>query len=234
MSKARAIKGAHAPMTIAHKNGEAHVHLASPIDNLADAPPELRTAFLAEFAATVQRYGFDPATRSQTAAHEAAHVVVAHAVGYTITGARLEQRAAAGRTFWSGATWRTFPGEHKRTAVRVHDEPAFAFRSAVNDLAGFTGEAVARLAHPSSSLDERFRAAAICNALDSIWRMPARGSLALATAVCVRILRDNRPQFDAIRAHFQRNRWLSAVEAQRMLSRVGRFDLADLLVGDAQ
>jgi hypothetical protein len=215
-------------------DASGEVRKSAAVDNLQDATPELRRAVVNEFSAALERHGIDPATKAQAAAHEAAHVVVAHATGYTVTGVGLQRHSAIGRAFWGGATWRIFPGEEQRKAVRVQDEPGFAFRSAVNDLAGITGEIVAGLSHRSSSIDERLRAAAVCNALDNTWRWPAHATSALATAVCLRILTDNRQQFDAIRAHLQRTGWLSGVDVKPMLTTVCRFDLAELLPRNAR
>lgn len=80
----------------------------------------------------VMEHGHDPGTRPQAAAHEAGHVVVAHALGWTVDGAKLIKHFYPDRIRWGGFTEHTMPGYEKPTYKLIADDPIGAFQIAVN------------------------------------------------------------------------------------------------------
>jgi hypothetical protein len=117
----------------------------------------------------ILKHGHDAATKPQAAAHEAGHVIVATAIGETITDARLTKHRAMGRNVWLGSNHRTCPGCELDRYFNIANEPIASLRIAINSVAGFFGEMQVRLEHPSSSTDERYTTTAICAALDRVW-----------------------------------------------------------------
>lgn len=170
--------------------------------------------------ATIALHGRDPCTQAQAAAHEAGHVVVGYAIGEDILGARLMREG--GR--WVGANRRDHPS-YAAGLVYGGADPARALRAAINSLAGFTGERVAGLSHPSSSIDERMLAKACAGVVASAWGGADGSVLAAVGTLCLSVLMQHRQAFDTIRSHLCRTRRLTAAEAARMLRQVRRIEL---------
>ncbi len=190
-----------------------------------------------EAAMVEQQFGRDPATKAQAAAHEAGHVIVAHAAGALVTGARLFE---ASRGIWAGTTNHISPdpdgtiGNGEAGFSTVAAAPVCAFRFAVINAAGFAGEVLAGLDHPASSLDERSMARRVCAELDRVLNWADGAALRLVGAFTHDALGDHRAQFAAIRAHLDRNRRITRSEAARMLASVKQADLSAVLMGGAQ
>jgi thioredoxin-like negative regulator of GroEL len=87
----------------------------------------------------------------------------------------------------------------------------------VHNLAGFVGEDMAGLSHPSSSIDERAKAWIFSEAVAAVANVPAEAVAAFVCATCERVIRRNRTAFDALRAHLYRTKRLTKTEAARML-----------------
>lgn len=194
---------------------------------------------LREAAMVEHQFGRDPATKAQAAAHEAGHVIVAHAAGALVTGARIFEEADRGRRAWAGLTHRTTPDptgafSDGNSFSTVTAAPVCAFRYAVIAAAGFAGEKLAGLDHPASSLDERSMVRRICAELDKVLNMPDGSALRLVGSFTHDALGDHRAQFAAIRAHLDRNRRITRSEAARMLASVKQADLSAVLMGGAQ
>ncbi len=208
-------------------------------DNLQGLGIHAALSILREADMAEQRHGRDPATKAQAAAHEAGHVIVAHAAGALVTGARIFDEADRGRRAWGGITHRTTPdstgafGDGNGFAT-VAAAPVCAFRYATIAAAGFAGEMLAGLDHPASSLDERALVRRICAELDKVLNMPDGSALRLVGSFTDNALGDHRAQFAAIRAHLERNRRLTRSEAARMLGSVKRADLSAMLMGGVQ
>ena len=175
----------------------------------------------------ILKYGHDTATKPQAAAHEAGHVIVATAIGETITDARLKSLNAMGRTVWLGSNHRTSPGCELDRHFNICSEPMAALRIAINSVAGFFGEMQVRLDHPSSSIDERYKTTAICAELDRLWGKPDESTAAFVGWVVRTVLHTNVQKFDAVRAHLMQRGRLTQGEAKRMLGSVIPFDLED-------
>jgi hypothetical protein len=175
--------------------------------------------------AAILEHGHDTATKAQAAAHEAAHVVVGYAMGETIIRARIFSAYAVGRIVWMGSNDRRYANHDASIPVAISDNPSLALRGAVNDLAGFFGETLVGLSHPSSSLDERYRATAICEELDRVWGKPDEWAAGLAGYLVEEALQGNSQQFETIRAHLFRTKKLCRIEATRMLASVRPLDL---------
>ena len=206
-----------------------------PADQYRGAALEL----LREAAMVEHQFGRDPATKAQAAAHEAGHVIVAHAAGALVTGARLFDETDRGRRAWAGITHRITPDPTGAFAdgdgfATVADAPVCAFRYAIINAAGFAGEVLAGLDHPASSLYERSMVRRICAELDKALNMPDGSALRLVGAFTRDALGDHRAQFAAIRAHLDRNRRITRSEAARMLASVKQADLSAVLMGGAQ
>ena len=183
---------------------------------------------------SIKVYGIDPATKEQAAAHEAAHIVVAHAIGEKIKWARIEQQFMYGHVAWTGWNERSFHAYDISRPISVSDNPSLGFRHAVNNFAGFCGETLIYLGHPSSSIDERCRAWVICAELDNVFRLP-EGTMAFRSGIaCPVILNRNKSQFDAIRAHLEKHEKLSSEDATQLLVGVIPFDLTKIMAGEFQ
>jgi len=166
----------------------------------------------------LNRFGLDPCTRAQAAAHEAGHVVVARVLRATIRGARITRCVELGRDVWIGSNDYT-PARGYGMATASQD-PSLAMRSAAHNLAGFAGEHFAGLAHPSSSIDERCIAWRICQALSEIGDASTEQVASEIWCFCIAALERNRIAFDAVRGHLYRQRRLTKAEADRMLAGV--------------
>jgi hypothetical protein len=176
-------------------------------------------------------HGLDPGTRPQTAAHEAGHVLVAHALGWIVTGAKLIKRDDLDRVRWGGITYHTTLGCEVPRYGLVTDDPMEAFRIATIALAGFVGETIVGLAHPTSSLDERYQAMNIAAALDNVWKKPEGYMQSKLGSICWGVINHNRQQFDVIQTHLNRTGKLNRGDARRMLAHVRCFDLNTILGG---
>lgn len=181
----------------------------------------------------IAEHGMDPATRPQAAAHEAGHVVVAHATGRTVKSAKLLKRTDLGRVLWGGMTYHTTPGYEEPKLGLVSDDPAGAFQLAVNSLAGFFGEMMAGFDHPASSVDERYYATSIAAALDAVWGKPEGYVQLQIGEFCWNVISRNRQQFDLVRTHLNRTGLLNRSDARRMLTHVKCFDLNTVVGGRA-
>jgi hypothetical protein len=168
--------------------------------------------------AAVAQFGFDPCTQAQVAAHEAGHVVVARSLGATVESARLVRRIEFGRTIWVGSNTYTPAGGFTAATARV--DTTFVLRAATHHLAGFIGEQIAGLSHPSSSIDERVKALTFCRVVATVAGVPAEEVASHIGDYCESIILRNRRAFDIVRAHLYRARRLTRVEAARMLARV--------------
>ena len=166
----------------------------------------------------LKRFGADPCTRAQAAAHEAGHVVAAGALGATVEGARITRRIEAGREVWIGSN-DYMPARGYGLATAMQD-PDLAMRSAVHNLAGFAGEHFAGLSHPSSSVDERCIALRYCQAIADFGDASLEQVVFEICGFCWSALERNRTAFETVRAHLYRTRRLTKQEAARMLAKV--------------
>lgn len=195
--------------------------------NLIGMTASFREAVFDAAQVAALKHGHDSATKPQAAAHEAGHVIVATAIGETITDARLKSHNAMGRTIWLGSNQRTSPHCELDRHFDICNEPMAALRIAINSVAGFFGEMQVRLDHPSSSIDERYKTTVICAELDRLWGKPDESTAAFVGRVVRIVLHTNIPRFDAIRAHLMRTGRLTQGEAKRMLESVVPFDLEE-------
>ena len=170
--------------------------------------------------ASIAAHGLDPCTRAQAAAHEAGHVLIGYAIGEDILGARLMREGDR----WVGANRRDHPS-YAAGLVFGGADPARALRSSINSLAGFAGERVAGLSHPSSSIDERMLAKACAGVVASAWGGADGSVMAAVGPLCLSVIVEHRQAFDTIRGHLCRTRRLTAAEAARMLHGVRRIEL---------
>ena len=181
-------------------------------------PQKLREAIALETLEAARRFGPDPCTRAQAAAHEAGHVIVAHALGLQVEGARLMQRVDRGRRIWLGLNWFSSPSKSRLFSVDV--DPQLALQQAALQLAGFAGEETAGLAHDASSIDERRISAEICMQVADVTGEPAPLTLFRLVDFCLTTLATNRASFDRIRYHLFQTRRLTGLEAKAMLQTV--------------
>ena len=189
--------------------------------NLRQQPAAAVRAVLQAQLASVAEHGHDPCTRAQAAAHEAGHVLVGYFCSEVINGARIW--AQGGR--WVGANNRDHEVYRRPEPEHVTDEPDRAFRCALLNLAGFAGEIVAGLEHPSSSVDERMKAQAYAGIVAEVWGGAPQQVEAAVMALCLNAIKANRLAFDTLRGHLYRTRRLTAAEALRMLRHVRQIEL---------
>lgn len=200
-----------------------------PIDNCAGLQQDYVNAIHQAYAATVLKYGEDIASKEQAAAHEAGHVVVAYAIGERIDEARVYRHPHPTREVWIGSNHCFCADVDPNRVFQVRDDPVTAFRMVVNNSAGYMGEKIARLDHPSSSVDERMKAEYVGRALDDTWRRPATFAVEKAQRLCRIVLEKNRAQFDAIREHLCATERLSSSDAARMLATAQVQPLAEIM-----
>jgi hypothetical protein len=183
--------------------------------------PEIASAALVEATLKlVAEHGDDPGTKPQAAAHEAGHVVVAHALGWTVKGAKLIKHHHFDKVRWGGSTYHKIPGYEEPKYCLIAEHPAVFFQTAITDLAGYFGECTAGLEHPVSSLDERAKAMNTAAALNRLWGNPEGYTESVIGKVCQYVIESNRQQFDIIRAHLYRTGKLNRSDARRMLVHV--------------
>lgn len=173
----------------------------------------------------IVEHGYDPGTRPQAAAHEAGHVIVAAALEWTVDGSKLIKHFHPDRVRWGGLTHYTIPGYEEPTYKPIADDPIGAFKIAVNSIAGFLGERMVGLDHPTSSLDERYKAMNIAAALNKEFGISEGNMESVIGRVCQQIIEDHRLQFDVIRTHLNRTGRLTRSEAKRMLAHVKHLNI---------
>lgn len=184
---------------------------------------DLRAAELRDLHAlsrhVIDTFGTDPCTKGQAAAHEAGHLIVAWALGESLRGARIGPRKVLGRTLWLGINHREgAPGDG--TCYSALSNPHAVLHAAAVNLAGYAGEVVVGLDHPSSSLDERFKAQSMCEDLDRVLKLPIGSTADTVTALVFGIFARNRPQFDRLRGHLASRRVASRKDIARLLASV--------------
>ena len=190
-------------------------------NNLRSQPPAFVQAVARAQLIAVAEHGLDPCTRAQAAAHETGHVLVGHVCGEVIKGARIWTEG--GR--WVGANQRDHEVYRRPEPARMTDEPDRAFRAALLNLAGFAGEIVAGLEHPSSSIDERMKASAYAGIVAECWDGTPQGVEGAVLTFCINAIDKHRVAFDTIRCHLHRTRRLTASEALRFLRNVRQIEL---------
>jgi len=181
-------------------------------------PSSLEFGTERSWQATMIEAGCDPCTMAQAAAHEAGHAVVAQALGASVTGARIFRSHAGGRVIWLGRN-HYVPAGGFRAATATQD-PGLVLRAAMHNLAGFAGECLAGLAHPSSSIDERVWAGLYCEAVANVEGVSKGDVVQRVGELCGALLLRNRQAFDSLRGHLFLRRRLTQDEATRMLASV--------------
>jgi len=166
----------------------------------------------------VATFGPDPCTKAQAAAHEAGHVVVARALGATVTGARIFRSQAGGREIWLGRN-HYVPARGFRAATATQD-PGLVLRAAMHNLAGFAGELLAGMSHPSSSIDERLLAGRYCEDVATSEGVSKAEIVMRVGRFCEMVLLGNRRAFEVTRGHLFFRHRLTQDEATRMLASV--------------
>ncbi|MEX3763130.1 hypothetical protein [Paraburkholderia phenoliruptrix] len=187
------------------------------VDNLQWLTPEGRHHVAQEIAARIAKYGRDPQTREQAAAHEAGHAILAAAWGWRFDGAKIWSE----RGRWHGST--TF---HHRLVGRsfvLEDEPGMVFAIASQMAAGRLGEMLAGFNYEASSVDEEQVALSACLELDAVQQLPTGTTWMIAGATVTDCLKRNGQVFDCIRSHFARKKSLSAFDGRRLLAKVERL-----------
>ncbi|QGZ54302.1 hypothetical protein [Paraburkholderia acidiphila] len=184
------------------------------IDSTGDFTPAEMRIFQTELIALRAKYGDDPGTSEQAAAHEAGHAILCAALGWRFD----ESRVTWDGVVWHGATmWK-----HRLTgkAFRKVDEPDHVFAMAIQDLGGRSGEMFAGSFHPASSVDERCSASFLCLDLDAIAGLPSGTSYKRAEAIAKRAIAANAKTFHEFRARLERQRYVKAKEGRSLLRAV--------------
>lgn len=199
--------------------------------NMQDLPPHAIQAIMQTQFDAFAKFGPDPCSIKAAAAHEAGHAVVAEALGDEVCSVKV---------FKTGPLWL---GRNNRASARsderytVSEYPQNALETAMMYAAGFAGEVVAGLSHPSSSLDERMQSNWLCDELDRVLNLPD-GSSSMAVAIGMfAILNTNRVAFDVVRGHLVREHQLRNGDARRILQKVEPFETSEVfstLCGRAQ
>lgn len=159
------------------------------------------------------RHGYDPATRLQAAAHEAGHVVMATALGEVVTGARIF--SSQGR--WGGSNQRNTIAN---PPTLVTEDPLAAIAAICNNLAGYFGEFHANCHHPSSSVDEKLRAAQILLALSVSINIHYASLENLSISLVNKTITSNKTALEVVKNHLFEHRRLLRKDARRMLRSV--------------
>jgi hypothetical protein len=185
-----------------------------------------------EMTRIIVAHGHDTATKSQAAAHEAGHCVVAAATGHTVTSASVFPNRVfserMGRVIWEGRNHTEHPLYPRGLRVNPAKDHDPAMLVGIVCMAGFLGEVAVGLDHPSSSLDERTTASQICSALAQAWGMTVDAVARIIDRTCREAIEDNRGQFDAIRAHLETHDKLDAADAVRLLAGIKLHPVADI------
>jgi len=146
---------------------------------------------------TLARYGEEPCTRPQAAAHEAGHWIVGDTMGL---GPYRWLKVFKRHGKWLGENR---PVEDR--AAHIVEEPGRYRRQAMQVIGGFMGEAMAGYFHPSSSIDER----ALYQAMsESLAQVHGGHPLAIHMTGCMvtaGIITERRHEFDLIRHHLERH-----------------------------
>lgn len=204
--------------------GEASPAIFCGTDNLKGLPAAQQRAAHAAAAQAVAAHGADPCTRQQVAAHEAGHVLVAWTYGQRVRSSRIDPFRRAHAVAWIGVTHTSLPGRPPDMRTTAAEDVSYAFRAAVDAIAGICAEIHAGKAHPASSVDEQFRAAAMCEEIGAVLSLPTRAVLTAAVGLARRALGTNQLQFDVVRAQLAAERRLTGQALAGVLARGVRLD----------
>lgn len=206
-------------------NHTASAHLSDVL------PPALAAHAVQATLKAIQMYGMDPATRAQAAAHEAGHVIMAVALGATVTSATVTRRKWGRFTAWGGETLHVMPGFEGKgpMIVTARDHPVLALHGALHSLAGFAGEMAAGLDHPASSMDERVLTQAVCSQLADVIDVPLDRLLLAVGRVCEGVIRNNLRGFNVVRKRLAQSPYITRPEVAAALFGVQTFDPAELI-----
>lgn len=188
------------------------------LDNMGVLTPAARQRVESEWLARREKYGADPGTKAQAAAHEAGHAILTAVLGWRFDGARISRKGKV----WIGASFYT----HRLTGETFHaaNEPEMLFAMVIHTLAGQIGEVHAGLWHPTSSVDEAASATAMCAHLDVIYGLPTGATLARAADFARDQIELHWPTFSLLRTHLMRTCRVWPIEGRRMLAAVVRTD----------
>lgn len=165
-------------------------------------------------------HGDDPATLSQAAAHESAHLIVAQGIGEKATGARVFKTDKG----WYGRNTRD---SDKRPSTILED-PLLAFEAICHNQAGKIGESVAGFNYPASSLDEMYRSYLIGQALEAHWHWCKGFACFAAQRVVNHLLHGYRVQFNAIRYYIKREKRIGGTPLAALIDPVEQMDVFKL------
>ncbi|MFM0335640.1 hypothetical protein [Paraburkholderia fungorum] len=186
-------------------------------DILEHIDPDNHDEVIAATVRAIGKRGPDPATRLQATAGAAGHAVVSVALGESVTKLWLTRGLGPdGLSRWSDHIERAGGPVVGRMTV-VAEQPELALHLAASALAGFAGEIAAGLSHPTSYLDQRLHARRICKSIDLALGLLTGESYRRALDVCEAVIRENRRQFDALRASLNCAMELSAGQIAKRL-----------------
>jgi hypothetical protein len=194
-------------------------------DNFKGLPAAARADGRAAQMQAIKDHG--PCTKAQAAAHEAGHVVVGATFGQRLVSSRIDAHRGPNGTIWTGVTRMSLPGRSPSARTTAAEDPRYAFRAAIDAMAGICGELVAGLAHQASSVDERYKAGLMCRDLGLVLGLQHDAVTDMALSLCIRALAANRIAFDVIRQYLFDDHRLAKHKAAGVLARAKRIDLDD-------
>ena len=186
-------------------------------------PLELKKDLVRLSAQTIERYGVDPATKPQAAAHEAAHIIMATVMGQVVTGAKIFKTPVG----WYGRNYR----ECKSAPTTIVEDPLVGLESICNNLAGKMGELAAGYDHESSSIDEIFRAHTIASELDRYMGWPLGKSSYIGGALVELALLKYQDDLGLLQKWILENRGIKRKSLAPLIKDIEQFE-AFKLVGE--
>ncbi len=166
----------------------------------------------------IEANGTTVSTRKVSIAHEVGHTVVALSLGAITTEIDLFRDR---RGQWCGWTEFCWPSSIERREVSVLGNPRDTTRSVLLTIAGFCGEEVIGLGHPSSSPDEIYRVAQVCATVAHAKGVNADDLMNSLMVDARERIYINRPLFEAIAQLLNVTNKLSASTIRRLAKKHG-------------
>ncbi|MDP3332127.1 MAG: hypothetical protein Q8S55_09085 [Methylococcaceae bacterium] len=182
-------------------------------------------------ASKVREYGEYPADKRSAMSHAAGHIIMATALGYKVTHARLTQIQSPGAIRWDCLIDLDSPLVYKDEDSKGAERHLMLLKAALYFRAGFEGELFDIVAHGSSALNDRFWSEFLCEHLDDYINLPDKTTFYRVVAFAEKILADNFGVFAGLLFHLDTRDDLTEYDLSLCLPAVEVHDVTELLGG---
>lgn len=182
-------------------------------------------------ASKVREYGEDPADKRSAMAHAAGHIILATALGYKVSHAKLTQIQSPGAIRWDCLIELDSLIFYISKGSAEGDRRLMMLKAAIYFMSGYAGEVFDGVDHGSSALNDRFCSEFLCEHLDDYINLPDATMLSRVAAFAEKILKDNFGVFAGLLFHLDTRDDLTEYDLSLCLPAVEVHDVGELLGG---